>query len=61
MKKGDYSCLILYNGTEPFERVTNSYTYLIFAYNEYTNTVRYICCDSLENGADQPYYLQLEW
>lgn len=61
MKKGDYSCLILYYGTEPFERVTNSYTYLIFAYNEKTNTVRYICCDSLENGADQPYYLQLEW
>lgn len=24
-------------------------------------TVRYICCVSLENGADQPYYLSLEW
>jgi hypothetical protein len=59
--KGDYNCLILYSGDEPFTPATNSYDYIIFAYNDKTNTVRYICCDSLENGDDQPYYLELEW
>ena len=33
----------------------------ILDYSETTNSVRYIYCDSLENGADQPYYLQLDW
>lgn len=61
MKKGEFSCLILYNGNEPFQKATDSYQYLIFAYNEKNNIVRYIYCDSLENGADQPYYLKLDW
>ena len=61
MEKGEYICLILFNGAEPFQKATNSYTYLIFAYNETTNVVRYVYCDSLENGVDQPYYLQLPW
>ncbi|MBQ7014601.1 MAG: hypothetical protein IJN12_00620 [Clostridia bacterium] len=61
MEKGEYSCLIRYRGDEPFQKVTESYEYLIFAYNESTKTVRYICCDSLENGVDQPYYLSLDW
>ena len=60
-KKGDYNCLILYSGDEPFSTVTDSYEYMIFAYNDTTNTVRYIYCNSLENGAVQPYYLMLEW
>ncbi len=59
--KGDYNCLILYSGDEPFTSATDNYHYIIFAYNDKTNTVRYIYCDSLENGADQPYYLKLEW
>ncbi len=59
--KGDYNCLILYSGDEPFTSATDSYDYIIFAYNDKANTVRYIYCDSLENGADQPYYLELEW
>ena len=59
--KGDYKCLILYSGDEPFSVVTNNYDYIIFAYNDKNHTVRYIYCDSLENGADQPYYLELEW
>ena len=59
--KGDYHCLILYSGDEPFEKATDSYDYIIFSYNDKTNIVRYIYCDSLENGADQPYYLELEW
>ncbi len=61
LEKGEYTCLILYSGNEPFQEATNNYQYLIFAYNEKTNVVRYIYCDSLENGVDQPYYLQLDW
>jgi DNA-binding transcriptional MerR regulator len=61
IEKGEYTCLILYSGDEPFQKATNNYEYLIFAYSEATNVVRYIYCDSLENGVDQPYYLQLNW
>ena len=61
LTKGDYNCLILYSGDEPFNKVDDNYDYIIFAYNDKTQTVRYIYCDSLENGADQPYYLKLEW
>ena len=61
IRKGGYDCLILYRGDEPFTLVDNSYGYLIFAYNDALQTVRYICCDSLEDGADQPYYLSLDW
>lgn len=61
IKKGSYECLIIYFGTRPFEEATNSYTYFIFAYDEDARRVRYICCDSLENGEDQPYYLSLDW
>ena len=45
----------------PFTKATDNYDYIIFAYNDENNTVRYIYCDSLENGADQPYYLELDW
>ena len=61
IEKGEYTCLILYSGDEPFQKVTNNYQYLIFAYSKTINSVRYIYCDSLENGVDQPYYLQLDW
>lgn len=61
INKGDFTCLIIYDGNKPFQKATDNYTYYIFAYNEKTNVVRYILCDSLENGADQPYYLQLDW
>lgn len=61
-QRGPWTCLILYyGGQEPFEPVTDSYTYYIFAYDPAALRVRYICCDSLENGVDQPYYLQLDW
>ena len=59
--KGDYNCLVLYSGDEPFKKATDNYDYIIFAYNDKIQTVRYIYCDSLENGADQPYYLELDW
>ncbi len=61
MEKGAFSCLILYDGYEPFQNEPNNYQYLIFAYDEDTNRVRYIYCDSLENGVDQPHYLELDW
>jgi hypothetical protein len=61
LQKGRWTCLILYSGQEPFVTVDNSYTYEIFAYDPDALRVRYIYCDSLENGADQPYYLQLDW
>ena len=35
--------------------------FYIFAYDEENLRVRYILCDSLENGCDQPYYLSLQW
>ena len=61
IEKGEYTCLILYSGDEPFQKATNNYQYLIFAYSKTSYFVRYIYCDSLENGVDQPYYLQLDW
>lgn len=62
IEKGSYTCLFRYQSpNEPFTKATDSYEYFIFAYDEDNLTVRYIYCDSLENGADQPYYLELEW
>ncbi len=61
IQKGSYTCLIIYTGTPPFEEATSSYTYCIFAYDEQNLKVRYIYCDSLDDGFDQPYYLTLDW
>ncbi len=61
VEKGDYSCLILYDGDKPFKETENIYTYLIFAYNDKSNTVRYFYCASYDSGVDQPYYLKLDW
>lgn len=61
VEKGDYICLFYYNGAAPFTPVDFHYTYYIFAYDPEHLRVRYILCDSLEDGVDQPYYLDLEW
>lgn len=61
MKRGSYQCLILYTGADPFTQAKDNYTYFIFAYNEDTLRVRYLLCDSMEHGYDQPYYLELDW
>lgn len=62
VQRGKFTCFFKYrNGAPPFEEVTESYTYYIFAFDEQNLTVRYIMCDSLENGVDQPYYLSLDW
>lgn len=56
-----YTCWILYTEDPPFQKATDNYNYVIFAFDESQYRVRYIYCDSLENGVDQPYYLELEW
>lgn len=61
LQKGRWTCLMIYYEQEPFVEVDNSYTYEIFAYDPDALRVRYVYCDSLENGADQPYYLELDW
>lgn len=62
VKKGDYQCVILNEGYHSaFKEATDNYEYLIFAYNEERNRVRYIYCCSLQNGSEQPYYLTLDW
>lgn len=61
MEKGEYNCLILYNGGEPFVTATENYSYIIFAHNDKSKRVRYIYCDSLDGLVEQPYYLELEW
>ncbi len=61
LQKGNYKCLIRYTGGIPFAEEEDSYYYFIFAYDEVNLRVRYILSYSLENGADQPYYLELDW
>lgn len=63
VKKGNYTCLFRYStfGEELFTKAIDNYDYFIFAYDESNLRVRYINCCSLENGVDQPYYLELEW
>lgn len=61
VQNGEYTCLILYSGCPPFEAATEDYSYYIFGYDEHNLKVRYIHCYSQVNGADQPYYLSLEW
>lgn len=64
MDKGDYTLLMSlghYGDIVPFEPVTDSYDIYIFAYDTEHCRVRYINCISLENGYDQPYYLEMDW
>lgn len=62
LRRGNYDCLILYHGNEPFTAINDSYTYYIFAYDKSGCSVRYILCDSLEHSDEfQPYYLELDW
>lgn len=61
VEKGDYKCIFFYGGYSAFKEETDNYDYLMFAYNEENNRVRYIYCCSLQNGSEQPYYLSLDW
>ena len=58
---GEFTCLVLYSGSPPFSAATEDCTYYIFAYDETNMRVRHIYSSSELNGADQPYYLSLEW
>lgn len=61
-ERGEYECVILYSGAEPFTKSEDSYTYFIFAYDRSSLRVRYILCDSFEPSDEfQPYYLELDW
>ena len=64
MERGGYTLLMSlesYDDIAPFEPVTDSYDIYIFAYDTERCRVRYINCISLENGYDQPYYLEMDW
>lgn len=59
--KGDWQ---LVHFTEDINgMITHSYYFVIFAYNDDTNTVRYIVsyCMDTADGAYQPYYYSLDW
>lgn len=65
IRYGNYTCLFRYNvfeeGDKPFGKVSSDYIFYIFAYDDQSLRVRYISCSSQENGAEQPYYLELNW
>lgn len=61
VQQGTYTCLTLFEGKEPFREVDGNYSYLMFAFDETTYTVRYIYCRSLEGGVDQPAFLDMNW
>lgn len=61
VENGEWTCLYFaekYDNTE-----WHSFYHLVFAYNDKTNTVRYIAsyCMDTAKGAYKPYYLSLEW
>ncbi|MBQ8382247.1 MAG: MerR family transcriptional regulator [Clostridia bacterium] len=69
MQKGSYTCFIKYKSldyndcdpNDPFagNGIRDHYVYYIFAYDDDTNTVRYITCYG--EDAAQPYFLELDW
>lgn len=61
-QKGDWKC-IYFEDCENDDTIKHSFYFLVFAYNDKTNTVRYISsyCLDAANGAYTPYYFELEW
>lgn len=69
MQKGSYTCFIKYDAlkyehcdpNDPFagDSIRDHYVYYIFAYDDDTDTVRYITCFGMD--AAQPYFLELDW
>lgn len=62
LQKGDWHC-VYYEDTEDTPGIDSSFYFLIFAYNDETQTVRYIIdyCMDAADGYYQPYYYQLAW
>lgn len=62
---GAFTCLLCYVNDRPFAGEVDYYSHAIFAYDEDTGRVRYICNDGTDaNGYDeefQPKYLSLDW
>ena len=61
-QKGDWKC-IYFEDCEDDDTIKHGFYFLVFAYNDKTNTVRYISsyCMDAANGAYTPYYFELEW
>ncbi|MBQ8001530.1 MAG: MerR family transcriptional regulator [Ruminococcus sp.] len=61
-EKGEWTCLYFADveGEEPY---TFTYYYLIFAYNDKTDTVRYIASYCMDTGdsSRNPYFVSLNW
>ena len=58
VKKGDWTCLY-YADTEQTQE--HDYTFLIFAYNDSTCTVRYILSYAEKASVCTPYFSQMDW
>ena len=60
--KGDWNCLYYADTEQVLEEglIGSYYWFLIFAYNEQTNSVRYIASYAIDSPSG-PYYLTVEW
>ncbi len=56
-QKGDWYCVYF----EKEEKYDGNYYYLLFAYNDKTQTVRYIFAQGSDYHEYEPYYLTQEW
>lgn len=66
VQKGDWTCLYYEDSYTVEEEKKNNwqdkyFCFLIFAYNDQTNTVRYIASYALDSYDEGPYYLTLDW
>ena len=58
VQNGNWTCLYFADREQTAE---DGYTFLIFAYNDTTHTVRYLFSYAERADACEPYYLQLDW
>ncbi len=60
---GDWTCLsFTSDDLSKANNLLSHYYYLLFAYNDETNTVRYIASYAMDTGGtEEPYFLELEW
>lgn len=60
-EKGDWVCIYFddYDERKEFIDYQGYYRYIVFAYNDSTNSVRYIEAHSMWGG--EPYYFSLDW
>ncbi len=64
INKGDWVCCYFADSNKKEEVEywdSKTYWFLIFAYNDKTNTVRYIASYSIDSLRDGPYYLSMDW